>query len=114
MATLAENTAVQPPSVVDTQLLSAEFMARLNALSLVSKKILAGKLRGERRSRKRGDSLEFADYRPYSQGDDLRRIDWNLYGRLERLFLKTVSRRRRPERLHSRRRLAFDELRLNQ
>jgi uncharacterized protein (DUF58 family) len=81
----------EPPAAVSPEsvsLLSPEFMARLNALSLVSKKILAGKLRGERRSRKRGDSLEFADFRPYSQGDDLRRIDWNLFGRLERLFLK--------------------------
>src|SRR5258707_10753380 len=70
------------------QLLTPQFMAKLGALGVVSKKILAGKLRGERRSKKRGESLEFADYRPYSQGDDLRRIDWNLYGRLERLFLK--------------------------
>jgi uncharacterized protein (DUF58 family) len=69
-------------------LLSPDFMARLDALALVSRKILAGKLRGERRSRKKGESLEFADYRPYSQGDDLRRVDWSLYARLERLFLK--------------------------
>ena len=70
------------------QLLTPEFMAKLGALGVVSKKILAGKLRGERRSKKRGESLEFADHRQYSQGDDLRRIDWNLYGRLEKLFLK--------------------------
>ena len=63
-------------------------MARLNALGVVSKKILAGKLRGERRSRKKGESLEFADYRNYSQGDDLRRVDWSLFARFERLFLK--------------------------
>lgn len=69
-------------------LLTPEFMARLNALGVVSKKILAGKLRGERRSRKKGESLEFADYRNYAQGDDLRRIDWSLYARLERLFIK--------------------------
>lgn len=69
-------------------LLTPEFMARLSALGVVSKKILAGKLRGERRSRKKGESLEFSDYRNYSQGDDLRRIDWSLYARLERLFLK--------------------------
>ena len=70
------------------QLLTPEFMAKLGQLGVVSKKILAGKLRGERRSKKRGESLEFADHRQYSQGDDLRRIDWNLYGRLEKLFLK--------------------------
>jgi uncharacterized protein (DUF58 family) len=63
-------------------------MAKLDALGLVSRKILAGKLRGERRSRKKGESLEFADYRSYAQGDDLRRVDWSLYARLERLFLK--------------------------
>lgn len=70
------------------QLLTPEFMARLDALGVVSKKILAGKLRGERRSRKKGESLEFADFRNYAQGDDLRRIDWNLYARFERLFIK--------------------------
>lgn len=69
-------------------LLTPEFMAKLDALSVISKKILAGKLRGERRSRKKGESLEFADHRSYAQGDDLRRIDWSLYARLERLFVK--------------------------
>lgn len=77
-----------PAAVSCSQLLSPEFMAKLGALGVVSKKILAGKLRGERRSRKRGESLEFADHRAYSQGDDLRRIDWSLYARLEKLFLK--------------------------
>ncbi len=75
---------VEKPSA----LLTPEFMGRLAALGVVSKKILAGKLRGERRSRKKGESLEFADYRNYAQGDDLRRIDWSLYARLERLFIK--------------------------
>jgi uncharacterized protein (DUF58 family) len=70
------------------ELLTPEFMAKLDALGVVSRKILAGKLRGERRSRKKGESLEFSDYRNYAQGDDLRRIDWSLYARLERLFLK--------------------------
>jgi uncharacterized protein (DUF58 family) len=69
-------------------LLTPEFMAKLGRLGLIGRKILAGKLHGERHSRKRGHSLEFADHRPYAQGDDLRRIDWNIYGRLERLFLK--------------------------
>lgn len=81
------NVETAPPAAVP-QLLTPEFLAKLGALGVVSKKILAGKLRGERRSRKKGESLEFADYRNYSQGDDLRRIDWSLYARLERLFLK--------------------------
>src|SRR4029077_13038045 len=51
-------------------------------------KLLAGKLKGERRSKRRGQSVEFADYRNYVVGDDLRFIDWNVYARLDRLFLK--------------------------
>jgi uncharacterized protein (DUF58 family) len=49
---------------------------------------MAGQLQGERRSPKRGQSVEFADYRPYTPGDDFRRIDWNAYARLERFFIK--------------------------
>lgn len=63
-------------------------MAKLDQLDLVSRKILAGKLKGERRSKRRGQSVEFADYRNYVIGDDLRFIDWNIYARLEKLFLK--------------------------
>lgn len=69
-------------------LLSSEFMARLDQLDLVSRKLLAGKMKGERRSKRRGQSVEFADYRNYVIGDDLRFIDWNIYARLDRLFLK--------------------------
>ena len=71
-----------------SQLLDDDFLRKVEQLSLVSRKIFAGKMKGERRSKKRGVSIEFADYRDYSQGDDLRFIDWNIYGRLERLFLK--------------------------
>jgi uncharacterized protein (DUF58 family) len=70
------------------ELLSSEFMHRLEGLDVLSRKILAGKLKGERRSKRRGQSVEFADYRNYVVGDDLRFIDWNIYARLERLFLK--------------------------
>lgn len=71
-----------------TTLLDAEFMRKIEQLSLISRKVFTGRLRGERRSRKRGMSVEFADYRNYVPGDDLRFIDWNIYGRLDRLFLK--------------------------
>jgi uncharacterized protein (DUF58 family) len=71
-----------------TDLLDPVFMSRLDALDVLSRKILQGKLQGERRSKRRGQSVEFADYRPYVAGDDLRFVDWNIYGRLERLFLK--------------------------
>jgi uncharacterized protein (DUF58 family) len=71
-----------------TDLLDAKFMARLDSLDVLSRKILQGKLQGERRSKRRGQSVEFADHRPYVAGDDLRFVDWNIYGRLDQLFLK--------------------------
>ena len=71
-----------------TELLDAKFMARLDSLDVLSRKILQGKLQGERRSKRRGQSVEFADHRPYVAGDDLRFVDWNIYGRLDQLFLK--------------------------
>ncbi len=69
-------------------LLSPEFMAQLARLELVSRKIFRGRLKGERRSTRKGQSVEFADFRSYVPGDDLRFIDWNTYARLDRLFLK--------------------------
>jgi uncharacterized protein (DUF58 family) len=71
-----------------TDLLDPEFMNRLDSLDVISRKIMQGKLQGERRSKRRGQSVEFADHRPYVKGDDLRFVDWNIYGRLEQLFLK--------------------------
>jgi uncharacterized protein (DUF58 family) len=71
-----------------SKLLDPQFMARLDQLDVMSRKLLAGKLKGERRSKRRGQSVEFADYRNYVIGDDLRFIDWNIYARLDRLFLK--------------------------
>ncbi len=76
---------MSPP---DQQLLTSGFMTRLDRLDLLSRKLLAGKLKGERRSKRRGQSVEFADYRNYVVGDDLRFIDWNIYARLDKLFLK--------------------------
>lgn len=70
------------------ELLDPAFMRRLDQLALVSRKIFAGKLRGERLTKKRGESAEFADYRLYVPGDDLRFLDWNIYARLDQLFLK--------------------------
>src|SRR6187431_1276217 len=78
----------EPQITSQSRLLSPDFMARLDRLDVVSRKVLLGKLKGERRSKRRGQSVEFADYRNYVVGDDLRRIDWNLYARLDKLFLK--------------------------
>jgi len=64
------------------------FLHKLEQLSLVVRRIRAGQTVGERRSTRRGDSVEFADYRDYAKGDDLRRVDWNIYARLERPYVK--------------------------
>ncbi len=76
------------PTTTQQQLLSNEFIAKLEQLELVSRKVFVGRLKGERRSKRRGQSVEFADYRNYVVGDDLRFLDWNIYGRLDRLFIK--------------------------
>ena len=70
------------------QLLDADFLSKIDQLEIISRKVIMGKIHGERLTRKRGQSVEFADYRSYVHGDDLRMIDWNIYGRLEKLFLK--------------------------
>lgn len=65
-------------------------LRKLNQLTLVASRIRSGAIKGERRSSKRGSSVEFADYRNYTPGDDLRRLDWNIYARLERPFIKLL------------------------
>jgi uncharacterized protein (DUF58 family) len=67
---------------------SEEFLRRLERLALVARHASVGQTQGERRSPKRGQSVEFSDFRPYVAGDDFRRIDWNAYARLERFFIK--------------------------
>jgi uncharacterized protein (DUF58 family) len=86
MADFGVPTEARPKRV--DELLGSQLMAKLDQVDVVSRKIFAGKLQGERRSKKRGISVEFADYRHYAHGDDLRFIDWNIYARLDRLFLK--------------------------
>ena len=65
-------------------------LRKLNQLTLVASRVRAGAIKGERRSSRRGSSVEFADYRDYTPGDDLRRLDWNIYARLERPFIKLL------------------------
>ena len=71
-----------------SNLLDPEFMSKIEQLDIVSRRIFAGKMKGERRSKRKGQSVEFADYRNYVKGDDLRFLDWNLYARLDRLFIR--------------------------
>src|ERR671921_534149 len=76
------------PDTASPPLLDPTFLHKLEQLELVSKKIFVGRMKGERKSKRRGSSVEFAEHRNYSVGDDLRHIDWNIYGRLDKLFLK--------------------------
>lgn len=75
-------------STLSSNLLSPELLLQLEKLELVSRKVFRGRMKGERRSKRKGQSVEFADFRSYVHGDDLRFIDWNTYARLDRLFLK--------------------------
>ena len=69
-------------------LLDPRLMRQLEQLELVVRRLNAGRTKGEKRSKRRGTGTEFADYRDYAQGDDPRHIDWNVWGRLDRLFLR--------------------------
>ena len=85
-----ENSKLNFPPVARSFLpvFSSAFLAKLERLHLLSRRTFGGQSRAERRSHKMGSSLEFADYRNYVPGDDLRSIDWNIYGRSDKLFLK--------------------------
>jgi uncharacterized protein (DUF58 family) len=72
------------------KLFDEKTLRKLEQLRLVANKVRAGAIKGERRSTRRGTSIEFADYRNYTRGDDLRRLDWNIYARLERPFIKLL------------------------
>lgn len=77
------NTPTQP-------LFDSAFLRKLDRLALLTKRAMAGEMQGERRSPRRGSSVEFADFRPYVAGDDIRQIDWNLYARMDRFYLKLM------------------------
>ncbi len=69
-------------------LLEPALLRRLEALALQVRRAVSGQMGGERRSNRRGQSVEFADYRNYTPGDDFRLIDWNAYARLDRFMLR--------------------------
>ncbi len=71
-------------------LLDEKTRRKLEQVMLSASRVRAGAMKGERRSIKRGTSIEFADYRNYVRGDDLRRLDWNIYGRLDRPYIKLL------------------------
>ncbi len=76
-----------PPRTIE-ELLGPALLATMDGLEIASRKVLSGRLHGERQSKRRGFSIDFADHRPYVAGDDLRYVDWNVYARLDALFLK--------------------------
>src|SRR5215208_4029319 len=75
-------------SITESSLLPPDLMAQLERLELVTRKVFLGRMKGERLSKRKGQSVEFADYKNYVVGDDLRFLDWNLYARLDKLFLR--------------------------
>lgn len=72
----------------DGDLFDDEFQRKLDYLAIVSKRVFAGRMRAERRTKKSGSGVEFADHRDYQPGDDFRYLDWNVYQRFDRLLLR--------------------------
>ncbi len=72
----------------DEELFDDEFQKKLETLALVSRRVVAGRLRAQRRTKKTGSGIEFADHREYQPGDDLRYLDWNIYQRFDRLLVR--------------------------
>src|SRR5512143_2041102 len=72
------------------RLFDEKTLRKIEQLRLIAHKVRAGAVKGERRSIKKGTSIEFADYRDYTHGDDLRRLDWNVYSRLEKPCIKLL------------------------
>ena len=69
-------------------LLDPAFLRKLERLRIQARRAFPGTIRGERRSTRKGSSVEFSDFRKYEAGDDFRHVDWNIYARLERLVLR--------------------------
>src|SRR5882672_12960403 len=76
------------PYTMANSLLDPGFLRKLELLRIAARRAFPGITRGERRSTRRGASVEFADFRKYEAGDDFRHVDWNIYARLERLMLR--------------------------
>ncbi len=76
--------------MADDKVFDEKTRRKLEQVMLWSSRVRAGAMKGERRSTKRGTSIEFADYRNYTRGDDLRRLDWNVFARLQRPYIKLL------------------------
>ncbi len=80
--------APSPKSVEQSSLFDDDFQRKLEMLAIVSRRVFSGRLRAERRSKKKGSGVEFADHRDYVPGDDFRYVDWNVYQRFGRLLVR--------------------------
>ena len=76
------------PPAAKTPLFDDEFQHKLEMLAIVSRRVFAGRMRADRRSKKKGSGVEFADHRDYVPGDDFRYVDWNVYQRFARLLVR--------------------------
>lgn len=87
---IGRNTVAPPPNTLARTLppLDLRLLADLPSLALRSRCLVDGFLNGRHRSPQKGSSVEFAQYRDYQPGDDLRRVDWRLFARSDRLYLK--------------------------
>ncbi len=72
----------------DDDLFDDEFQRKLDYLALVSRRVFSGAMRAERRTKKTGSGVEFADHRDYTPGDDFRYLDWHAYQRFDRLLIR--------------------------
>ncbi|HLV21633.1 MAG TPA: DUF58 domain-containing protein [Polyangiaceae bacterium] len=79
--------ALRPRSQA-AELFGDDFQRKLETLAIVSRRVFAGRMRAERRSKKKGSGVEFADHRNYTAGDDFRYVDWNVYQRFGRLLVR--------------------------
>jgi uncharacterized protein (DUF58 family) len=79
---------VARPSARPDDLFDDEFQKKLETLAIVSRRVFAGNMRAERRTKKKGSGIEFADHRNYVAGDDFRFVDWNVYQRFGRLLVR--------------------------
>lgn len=72
----------------DDDLFDDDFQRKLDYLAMVSKRVFSGAMRAERRTKKTGSGVEFADHRDYAPGDDIRSVDWSAYSRFQRLLIR--------------------------
>jgi len=86
--TSPERRATPGPAPLGDDLFDDEFQKKLDTLAIVSRRVFAGRMRAERRSKKKGSGVEFADHRDYAPGDDFRFVDWNVYQRFGKLLVR--------------------------